>query len=136
MLASPKKRNSGGKTVKKEQLPVFEEQYEQLLKLVTQGEPFELPQLFFFRGEEDPSMSKLLCFELNAKNGRYVRYDNRLKTCLSLYKCLGCNRTFNVAAALGGHLSKCPEKLLHVQLTKKFAERRARRSKQEVVSES
>lgn len=44
---------------------------------------------------------------------------------------MGCNRTFTVAAALGGHLSKCPDKLIHLERTKKHPRRRPYKPKPE-----
>jgi hypothetical protein len=78
--------------------------------------------VFFFRGEVDESLSKLVCFDLNPKNGKCVKYDHRTKTCHPFFRCYGCRRAFAVAAALGGHLSKCNKKSQHRSRNLQFEE--------------
>ena len=65
---------------------------------------------FFPYSEEDEegSISKLLWFKPNSKNGRYLKWDSKIKSCEPCFKCFGCDREFEVPSALGGHLSRCP----------------------------
>lgn len=73
------------------------------------------PQPFFFKNWNRQSISKLICFDLNRKNGKRVRYNAKTMTCLPTFRCLGCWKEYSVASALGGHLSKCEKKEQHLE---------------------
>lgn len=82
--------------------------------------PVQSSELFFFRQEETSylSVSKLLWFKPNRKNGRHLIYDSESHKCIPIYRCEGCLKNFEVASALGGHLSSCDFKKLHSKYLK------------------
>jgi hypothetical protein len=63
-----------------------------MLEMIKNGEDIQYPQPFFFRTTNQDSLTKLICFDINSKNGKYVKYDMKAKTCLPIYKCLGCEK--------------------------------------------
>ena len=61
----------------------------------------------FFKEKSSFVYSKLLWFKPNIKNGRHLLFNVKKLKCEPIYKCEGCSRSFRVASALGGHLSRC-----------------------------
>lgn len=124
LLASPKKQTAPPRIAKSSQELSIQDEYEEILQKIARNEPFTTPEVFFFSNEPDSSegLTKLICFDLNQRNGRYVKFDHKAKTCIPVFKCYGCRKSFSVAAALGGHLSKCSQKNAHFQNSEKAVE--------------
>lgn len=115
LLASPKKEEVTPKREEPTPPLTLEEEYEELLLRLAHKETYVPPSVFFFKTSEenDKGLTKLICFDINPKNGRHVKFDHKARTCVPHFRCYGCKKDFSVAAALGGHLSKCPMKQRH-----------------------
>jgi hypothetical protein len=68
---------------------------------------------FFNDGSREHVFTKLLWFTPNKKNGRHLVYNSEKLNCTPVFKCEGCEKEFEVASALGGHLSRCDFKEDH-----------------------
>lgn len=113
-LVNPKKEELTPKQSRHQLQRSIAMQYEAMLVMIKNNEHVKYPQPFFFKNWHRQSVSKLLCFDLNRKNGKRVRYNAKTMTCQPTFRCLGCWKEYNVPSALGGHLSKCEKKQQHL----------------------
>lgn len=72
----------------------LEEEYGLILQEIRNNSKTKIALPFFFSVSNEISIGKLICFELNPKNGRIVRYNTKEQTCLPSFRCFGCGREF------------------------------------------
>ena len=117
-LVNPKKEDLTPKQSQHQLERSIAMQYEVMLAMIKNNEYVKSPQPFFFKNWHRQALSKLICFDLNRKNGKRVKYNAKTMTCQPTFRCLGCWKEYSVASALGGHLSKCEKKEQHLYRVK------------------